>query len=291
MPQPQAAAATRHTSSAGQALTDAGWLDGHFEACRPEYAAMLASVGLGAGWHVLDAGCGSGSHLPLLAGHVGPDGRLTAIDLAASNVATVESRRAQWRLPCPLAVRVASLTSLPFDDASFDAAWCANVLQYLDDADLCRALAELRRVVRPGGLVAVKDVDMQLMRIAPADPFLVSRLADASVRSAGAGPQARGSVRGRELRRRLEAAGLADVWQETTLIERWAPLRTVERRFLAEWLAFLAGVAAGCDLPAADLRAWERLRDADAPDHPVDHPAFYACEGQTVAVGIVAPPA
>ena len=73
------------------------------------------------------------------------------------------------------------------------------------------------------------------------------------------------------------------------LIERWAPLRSGERRFLAEWLAFLADVAAGCDLPAADLRAWERLRHADAPDHLVDHPAFYACEGQTVAAGVVAP--
>jgi len=123
MPQPQAAGAARPTSSARQVLSEAEGLAGPFEACRPEYAAMLASVGLGTGWHVLDAGCGSGSHLPLLAGHLGPGGRLTAIDL-----------------------------------------------------------------------------------------------------------------------------------------------------------------------PAADRRARERLHDADAPDHPVDHPAFYACEGQTVAVGVVVAP-
>jgi ubiquinone/menaquinone biosynthesis C-methylase UbiE len=290
MPQPQADEAARHTSSTGQVLTDAGWLDGHFEACRPEYTAMLASVGIGAGWHVLDAGCGSGSYLPLLAGHVGPTGCLAAIDLAATNIAAVQARRTAWRLPCPLEAQVGALTSLPFADASFDAAWCANVSQYLGDADLRRALAELRRVVRPGGLVAVKDVDMQLMRVAPADPFLVSHLADASFRNAAAGPEARGSVRGRELRRWLEAAGLADVWQRTTLIERWAPLAPVERRFMAEWLAFLASIAEERGVPAADLPAWKRLRDPDAPDHPVDDPAFYACEGQTVAVGVVRTP-
>lgn len=287
MSSPRSDAAARHASSTGQALTGADWLDAHFEACRADYAAMLRDVGIGAGWHVLDAGCGSGGYLPLLAGHVGPTGRLTALDLAASNIDIVERRRAAWRLPCPLALRVGSLAALPFPDGAFDAAWCANVSQYLDDAGLRRALAELRRVVRPGGLVALKDVDMQLMRISPGDPFLVPRLADASYRHRGAGPEARGSVRGRELRRWLEAAGLADVRQRTTLIERWAPLRSVERCFMTQWLAFLAGIAEERGVPAADLPAWERLRDPDAPDHPVDDPAFYACEGQAVAVGTV----
>lgn len=289
MPQPQVHADARHLSSSGHVLSDAGWLDDHFEACRPEYTAMLGSIGIGVGWHVLDAGCGSGSHLPLLAGHVGPGGRLCAIDLAAANVATVRDRAAGWRLPCPLELHAATLTSLPFPDGSFDAAWCANVLQYLDDAGLRRALAELRRVVRPGGLVAAKDVDMQLMRVTPADPFLLSRLADASFHAADAHAQSRGSVRGRELRRWLEAAGLVDVWQRTTLIERWSPLRPVERRFLAGWLAFLAGIARERGVAAADLRMWERLRDPDAPNHPVDDPAFYACEGQSIAVGVVPP--
>ena len=55
-----------HASSTGQALTASGWLDTHFEACRPEYEAMLDSVGIEPGWRVLDAGCGSGTYLPLL---------------------------------------------------------------------------------------------------------------------------------------------------------------------------------------------------------------------------------
>ncbi len=49
-----------YASSTGQLMTDAGWLDAHFETYRPEYEAMLRSVGIRPGWHVLDAGCGGG---------------------------------------------------------------------------------------------------------------------------------------------------------------------------------------------------------------------------------------
>ena len=47
--------------------------------------------------------------------------------------------------------------SFPFPDDQFDAVWCANVTHYLRDDDLRTAMAEFRRVVRPGGMVAIKD--------------------------------------------------------------------------------------------------------------------------------------
>lgn len=74
------------------ALDAAGWLDVHYEACRPEYEALLRAVGLQPGWRVLDAGCGGGSYLPLLAALVGPAGRVDAVDLAPDNVAAVRAR-------------------------------------------------------------------------------------------------------------------------------------------------------------------------------------------------------
>ena len=61
-------------SSTGQVGTGAGYLSAHYEACRPEYEAMLRSVGMQPGWHVLDAGCGGGDFLPLLVELVGPGG-------------------------------------------------------------------------------------------------------------------------------------------------------------------------------------------------------------------------
>src|SRR3954451_458623 len=204
---------------------------------------MLQTVGIEHGWRVLDAGCGSGSLVPCMADLVGPSGQVVALDIAPENGEIVGRRRSRWDLPCTVEPKVGSLTALPFEDGAFDAVWCGNGLPYFSDADPLVVLAELRRVVRPGGLVAVKDVDMQLVRLHPADPFLVAHLSEVSLRDTRLGPESRGSLRGRELRRWLERAGLEQVWQRTTMIERWAPLRPVERQLWSEWLAFLAGLA------------------------------------------------
>ena len=233
---------------------------------------------------VLDLGCGNGDLTALLAADRRL--RLVALDLSASALGQFRAGYPAG-LPPRLALVRASVYELPFPDGAFDAVWCGNVLQYFSDADLPRVLAELRRVARPGGLVAVKDVDMQLVRLHPADPFLLSHLSEVSVRDTTLGPESRGALRARELRRWLERAGLRDVWQRTTLIERWAPLRPVERRLWTDWLAFLAGLAEQRGVPEEDLPVWRSLKDPESPDHLLNHPEFYACEGQVVAVGRV----
>jgi len=278
---------SRHAVSTGHILAAGEWLDTHFEACRPEYEAMLQSVGIAAGWRVLDAGCGSGSLLPCMSELVGPTGHIVALDLAPENIDIVRRRLPTLGLPCPVEPKVGSLTELPFPDHTFDAVWCGNVLQYFSDADVILVLAELRRVVRPGGLVAVKDVDMQLVRLHPADPFLIAHLSEVSLHDAQLGPESRGSLRGRELRRWLERVGLEAVWQRTTMIERWAPLRPVERQLWGEWLAFLGGLAEERGVAEADLKVWRLLKSPDAPGNILNHPDLYTCEGQVVAVGRV----
>jgi ubiquinone/menaquinone biosynthesis C-methylase UbiE len=278
---------SRHAVSTGHILAAGEWLDTHFEACRPEYEAMLQSVGIQLGWRVLDAGCGSGSLLPCMSELVGPTGHIVALDIAPENVELVTRHLPDWNLPCPVEPKVGSLTGLPFPDDAFDAVWCGNVLQYFSDTDVLVVLGELRRVVRPGGLVAVKDVDMQLVRLHPADPFLVAHLSEVSLRNTRLGPESRGSLRGRELRRWLERTGLEQVWQRTTMIERWAPLRPVERQLWSEWLAFLAGLAEERGVPTADLEAWRALKTPDAPGNILNHPELYTSEGQVVAVGRV----
>lgn len=266
------------TASTGLGFTHHTIVDAHFEACRPAYEHLLRRAGIRPGWQVLDAGCGSGDFLPWLAELVGPDGQVTAIDLAVENVALAAERAGAYTVD----VRQADLKRLPYADASFDAVWCANTVQYLDDDELRRALAELRRVVRPGGTIAIKDLDAHSITVRPADPYLFTDF----FRAAGAVPgYARQLLRSRDLYRYLKEAGLVSVWQETVLIEHFAPLTPQALAFYGPSCARIAEQALDLGLTGE----WERLADPERPDNPLHHPDGYISEGNVLAVATVPP--
>jgi arsenite methyltransferase len=271
-------------TSTGHAQSGTGWLDAHFTACQPEYEAMLRSVGLQSGWQVLDAGCGSGSFLPLMSELVGATGRVTALDLAPENIAAVDHRLVGWRLVCPVETWVGSLAALPFPDDAFDALWCAAVSQYLTDDELMAALAEFRRVVRPGGLVAIKEFNGAVLHFGPTDPHRWWHFAEAAEPVSA---QAHGVMRATSLRRWLERAGLVDVSQRTTLAERHAPLRPVERAYIGDFLRYFASVAPQLPLSEDDQAFWRDQLQPDAAASLISQHNFCWCEGHIVALGRV----
>ncbi len=271
-------------SSTGQAGTAGDWLDAHFAAFRPEYEAAVRSVGIQPAWRVLDAGCGGGSFLPLLADLVGPGGRVDALDLAEDNIARLRARLAADPLACPVEARVGSILALPYPDKTFDAVWLANVLMYLTDAELAPALVECRRVLRPGGLLAAKEMDLGLWLVAPADPLLLARRAAATRGTPGAAP---GLQRARTLHGWWRRAGLVAVRQRGILIERRAPLDAANRRYLGEMLAFHRAVAERLPLSDADRAAWRALTDPAAPTYLLDQDDFYHCDGNYVVTARV----
>lgn len=266
-------------------MTGAAWLDVHFEANRPEYEAQVRAVGIRPGWRVLDAGCGAGNFLPWLADLVGPDGSLAALDLAPDNIALVEARAAGWRMATPVAARVGSVLALPYADDAFDALWCANTTQYLTDDGLTAALAEMRRVVRPGGLVALKELDPAVTHLLPAPPALQLHHRAAAARAGNV--QMRGLMRATHLPAWLRRAGLTAVRRRTTLIERSASRDAATRRLYRDFLAYYAARADMLDLPGEDGAYWARLREAGAIERLLDDPDFYTCEGNILAVGQV----
>jgi SAM-dependent methyltransferase len=119
-------------------------VNAHYE--RP---AMLALVGDVTGCRVLDAGCGSG---PLYAALRGRGAVVTGIDASAGMLALAERR-----LGGDADLHQVDLRDrLPFDDGAFDVVVSSLVLHYLEDWN--PTLAELRRVLRPGGrLIASVD--------------------------------------------------------------------------------------------------------------------------------------
>jgi ubiquinone/menaquinone biosynthesis C-methylase UbiE len=215
---------------------------------------------------------------------VGPNGSLAAFDLAPDNVAWVQRSVAAQPLVCPVEAQVASLTALPYPDESFDAVWCANSLQYLSDEEVPTALAEFRRVVRPGGVIAIKEPDPGLCLFSPGDPFLLSRMwAAASEINA----MFRGTLRSRTLRRLLERAGLEQVWQHGTLSEMWAPLSPVQQQYVGRQFMQMGAIAEQVGMPEGDLAFWRRQQDPGAPECLANDPDLLWCEGHFVAVGRV----
>jgi len=165
-----------------------------------------AALKAAAGEAILDVGCGPGFYLEELSSLVGTTGRVVGID---SSEQMVELARHRCAACSNVTASVASATSLPFGDAEFDAAISVQVLEFVEAVDA--ALAELRRVLRPGGRVVVWDVDWTAATWHSADPGragLVMRAWEQHL-SHPALP--------RTLAARLRGAGFADVALEGQL--------------------------------------------------------------------------
>ncbi len=117
----------------------------------PWARSLIKDAALRPGERVLDIACGTGVVTLLAAGRVGSGGQVVGLDLNAGMLAMARSR------PAPAGARIewkeGSALALPFTDGSFDIALCQQGLQFFPDRPL--ALGEMRRVLAPGGRVAL----------------------------------------------------------------------------------------------------------------------------------------
>jgi SAM-dependent methyltransferase len=219
---------------------------------------------LDAGMSLLDVGCGPGTITADLAALLAP-GRVTATEIteAALGLARAEADRRGQR---NIGFAVADVHALGFPDDAYDIVHAHQVLQHV--ADPVRALAEMGRVCRPGGLVAARDSDYAAFTWFPRVPALDDWLAvyRRIARANGGEPDA-----GRRLLSWARAAGLGDV---TATASVWCFATEADRRWWGGMWAdrvlhsdLAAQLLAG-GLSADDLRhlsaGW--LEWADAPD-------------------------
>lgn len=123
-----------------------------------------------AGESILDAGCGTGAALQALLSRAACE--VTGVDLSATMIAA-----ARRRLPVTARLLVAPLEELPFADGSFDAVLALNVLYFADREN--SMIAELRRVLRPGGRLVVYVTEATSMEQWPFVAAGLHRLYDA----------------------------------------------------------------------------------------------------------------
>ncbi|MEM7131853.1 MAG: methyltransferase domain-containing protein [Chloroflexota bacterium] len=269
-------------TSAGHEFADASRLDKHYLAAQAEYEDTLNSAGIQPGWKVLDAGCGNGVFLPLLSTIVGSGGSIAALDVAEENVNAVQHQISQHRYACHVEAQTGTISNLPYESNSFDAVWCANVTMYLTEAELETAISEFARVLRPGGIVAIKEVDLSVFQFQPLSPELVSRWLTAA-QQAGI-THIQGASRGTRMPSWIRVAGFEITKRQTFLVERWAPLGDVERDLVAENLGALANKAPDLGLSNEDQQQWAEVRDS--PDRYLDDPDFCYRAIHVLTVGV-----
>jgi arsenite methyltransferase len=134
---------------------------------------QLVREALGArpGERILDVGCGPGFYVAELVEQVGGAGAVVGVDSSPQMLAVAARRCEKYD---NISFREAEVTSLPVEDAAFDAALSVQVLEYVPDIDA--ALAELHRAVRPRGRVVIWDVDWATLSVHSSDPSRTERV-------------------------------------------------------------------------------------------------------------------
>ena len=133
---------------------------------RAEVEAWFLLPRLASGMRVLDAGCGPGTVTAGLARAVAPS-EVVGLDAAPEVLEHARAHAREERVE-NVSFVVGDVYQLEFADSEFDVVYANQLLQHL--ADPVHALREMRRVLKPGGLLAVRDADYATMSPHPKFP-------------------------------------------------------------------------------------------------------------------------
>lgn len=155
----------------------------------------IALARLVPGERVLEVGCGTGEIAVRAKARTGPTGSVAGIDPSPEIITVARQKAARANLD--IDYRVAGAEALPFADATFDVVLSSLMMHHLPEDVKPRALAEIRRVLKPSGRLLVVDFTEPTSRLGRLQPvWLVHRRLPSDVR---------------DLPELLEAAGFAAV--------------------------------------------------------------------------------
>jgi len=119
---------------------------------------MIERSGIKQGMTVMDLGCGSGAFTPFVARVVGEQTKVYAVDIQPAMLKQLERKlaKAESQDIKNIELKLASAYDLPFEDEALDLVYMVTVLQEIPDRG--RALPEIRRALKPGGILAVTEL-------------------------------------------------------------------------------------------------------------------------------------
>jgi ubiquinone/menaquinone biosynthesis C-methylase UbiE len=232
----------------------------------------------------LDAGCGIGLQVLSLAEAVGPAGHVTGLDISPAFLARARVLARDAGLSDRVSFREGSIHDLPFEDNSFDWLWSADCAGYPAREPLA-LVAELARVVRPGGTVALLVYASQMLLAGY--PLLEARL---NATATGIAPFA---LDMEPESHHLCALGwfrqarLEDATAHTLVAEFHAPLSGEVRRGLTALLEMRWGGAEG-EVSPSEWAVYRHLSQPDSPGFILDEPGYYGFFTESMFQGRVA---
>lgn len=118
---------------------------------------LIERSGIKQGMTVLELGCGSGAYTTFVARSVGKQGKVYAVDIQSKMLRQLEVKltRPEYVDIANVELRQASAYDLPFENESLDLVYMVTVLPEIPD--MGRALQEIRRVLKEGGILSVTE--------------------------------------------------------------------------------------------------------------------------------------
>lgn len=206
------------------------------------------------GQRLLDFGCGPGTISVGLSTAIAP-GEIHGVDVEESQIALARAAARAGGHDNAL-FHVGDVTDLPFEDASFDVAHCHAVLMHVPDTDA--VLAEVKRVLKPGGVIASREFILGASFLEPnAEETFPAWNAFGNLLAANGGHP----HMGRELKRRFLEAGFRDV-QASASFDFFSSAEDVAflHAFIMDWFYSADVVAIAVKLGIASQRQFDEWR-------------------------------
>ncbi len=248
-------------------------------------SSAIDALRLPRGGHGLDAGCGIGSHIPLLLEATAPGGVVTGLDLSGEHIAAAVEALGRSGASDRVVIRQGDAGDLPFEDDSFDWAWSVDCIGFIpgDPIEMVRGLA---RVVKPGGTVALLLWSSQ--QLLPGYPFLEARLNGTATGAAPAIPDWPPHRHPLRALGWLSGAGLEEMKARTFVVDFHGPLEENEKEALAAIIEMRWGNPES-ELSNADWELFNRATNRGSPDSVVDSQDYFGFFTYSLFWGCVPP--